>query len=383
MRVSSGSDAGTDADADVRLWRALAGGGALLLAVVLAGQLYIWINLWPVRIGPGTALLWSIPQLLLWCLAIPAVARLSARLPIEGPRAAGRLLLHAAASVACAFAVLAVLDVSDRALGWSRLLGAPASLLTALDKTVLHLHIGIAIYWVVLAADHARRYYRRLAARELGAARLEAQLAEARLAALRAQLDPHFLFNTLNSIAVLVRHDAAGAEAMIGRLSALLRSTLMHAASQEVELATEIACLRDYLEIERVRFRDRLRVSFEIDPGAERCMVPNLVLQPLVENAIKHGIAPRGAPGRVAVRARLAGGALTLSVRDDGRGPGAAAAGGPGLGVGIENVTRRLECLYGRDQRFDLVALPAGGGTEARIRIPARTRGDDPWPSAH
>jgi two-component system LytT family sensor kinase len=359
-----------------RLRAALIAGGAALLVLVLTAQLYVWINLWPLRIGVLTAFAWSIPQLLLWSLTIPVIDALATRSPVEGAGAAWRLVGHVLASVTVALLVLLTLDVSDRLLGWTRLMGAPGTLVTAIDKTILHTHIGIAIYWVVLAANHARRYYRRLGERELRAARLETQLAEAQLGALRMQLDPHFLFNTLNSIGVLMRRDTDAAAHMLGRLGDFLRSTLEHAGSNEVSVATELEFVRAYLEIEQVRFGGRLTTHVSVEPGLERCAVPYLILQPLVENAVKHGVARRSAPGAVHVEVGTAGSCLTIIVRDDG--PGIAIGSTTrGSGVGLANVVRRLEHSYGPDQRFELRAAP-DGGTEARVLIPRRDiRNDD------
>jgi len=357
-------------DAERRLDAGLVIGGAILLLLVLTGQMYVWINLWPLRIGVRTAAIWSLPQALLWSLTIPAIDALAARLPIRGRWAGWLVAAHVGLSVACAFLVLACLDLSDRLLGWTRLLGAPGSLVSALDKTILHLHIGIAIYWVVLAANHARSSYRRLAERELRATRLEARLAEARLATLRTQLEPHFLFNTLNSIGVLMQRDVRGATEMLGRLADFLRATLTHAAQPDVALHTELEHVRAYLDIERIRFGSRLTVSIVSEDGTEHCAVPHLILQPLVENALRHGLSKRSAPGSIAVEARRDGDRVRLVVRDDG--VGLRGGGQPGSrGVGLTNVAKRLQHAYGAEHRFDLKEVETGG-VEAVITIPYR-----------
>ncbi|HEX6052932.1 MAG TPA: histidine kinase [Gemmatimonadaceae bacterium] len=365
-------------ESERRLRAGLVAGGAVLLVLVLTAQLYVWINLWPVRIGVLTAFVWSIPQVLLWSLTIPLIDALATRWPVEGRGAAWRLAGHVLASVSVALLVLLTLDLSDRALGWTALMGAPGTLVTAIDKTILHTHIGIAIYWVVLAANHARGYYRRLGERELRAARLETELAEAQLGALRMQLDPHFLFNTLNSIGVLMRRDPDAASRMLGRLGDFLRSTLDHAGSSEVSVATELEYVRAYLEIEQVRFGGRLATSVTVEPGLEQHAVPYLILQPLVENAVKHGVARRSAPGTVRVDVRSDGDRLTLTVRDDGPGPSLAGA-SRGSGVGLANVARRLEHSYGADQHLELRAAPDGGAV-ARVVLPRRTVGSPGQP---
>ena len=368
------ADAAAGADENERRLRTkLIAGGAALLVLVLTAQLYVWINLWPLRIGVMTAFVWSIPQVLLWSLTIPIIDALASRWPIEGSGAPWRLAAHVVASVAVALLVLVTLDVSDRVLRWTKLMGAPGTLVSAIDKTILHTHIGIAIYWVVLAANHARGYYRRLGERELRASRLETQLAEAQLGALRMQLDPHFLFNTLNSIGVLMRRDADAASHMLGRLGDFLRSTLDHAGSNEVSVATELDYVRAYLEIEHVRFGGRLTAHVSVERGLESFAVPYLILQPLVENAVKHGVARRSAPGTVHVTVSSDGDSLTLTVKDDG--PGLSFVGATrGSGVGLVNVVRRLEHSYGRNQRFELRPSP-DGGTEACVVIPRRMIG--------
>jgi two-component system, LytTR family, sensor kinase len=363
-------------DAERRLNVGLVSGGAILLVLVLAGQMYVWINLWPLRIDVPTAVLWSLPQALLWSLTIPAIDVLATRAPIRGRWAAWVAAGHVAASVACALLVLLCLEVSDRLLGWTRLLGAPGSLVSALDKTILHVHIGIAIYWVVLAANHARSYYRRLGERELRASRLEVHLAEARLATLRTQLEPHFLFNTLNSIGVLMQRDVRGATEMLGRLSEFLRATLSHAGQPEVALHTELEHVRAYLDIERIRFDGRLTATVSAAAGTMDGAVPHLILQPLVENALRHGLSKRSAPGMVAVEAHLDGDRLRLVVRDDGVGLRGWSE-SRRAGVGLTNVVRRLAHAYGADHRFELHDV-ATGGVEAVITIPYRPLRDTP-----
>jgi two-component sensor histidine kinase len=187
---------------------------------------------------------------------------------------------------------------------------------------------------------------------------LEARLARAQLQSLRLQLHPHFLFNTLNTINALIGTDRQAAERVISGLSELLRMSLSSASEQEVTLAKELELLAHYIEIQQIRFQDRLTVSFRIDPEARYALVPNLMLQPLVENAIRHGIAPRAAPGHVVVTAVRRGDRLELSVVDD--------------GVGLGNTRARLLSLYGSDHRFEAGGV-ASGGFSVRIEIPYRT----------
>ena len=199
---------------------------------------------------------------------------------------------------------------------------------------------------------------------------LEARLARAQLQSLRLQLHPHFLFNTLNTINALISTDRHAAERVISGLSELLRMSLSSASEQEVTLAKELELLAHYIEIQQIRFQDRLTVTFRIDPDARHALVPNLMLQPLVENAIRHGIAPRAAPGHVVVSAARRGMRLDLSVVDDGVGENPKVDHRDGVGLG--NTRARLLSLYGSDHRFEARGASAGGFA-VHIEIPYRT----------
>jgi signal transduction histidine kinase len=231
------------------------------------------------------------------------------------------------------------------------------------------------VYVVVLGAGLARNYFVRYRQRldeaqrlQAEAAELHAQLADARLNVLRAQLNPHFLFNTLNAISTLVEDDPAGVRRMIARLGDLLRHTLDEADEQEIPLARELEMLRRYLDIMEVRFQGKLEVSIETDSSLDDALVPNLVLQPLVENTFRHGLALMQTTGRVAVRAVRDDGDLVLTVRDNGRGP----AWEVREGVGLTNTRARLTQLYGARQRLALTAAE-GGGAVVEIRVPYHT----------
>jgi len=199
---------------------------------------------------------------------------------------------------------------------------------------------------------------------------LEARLARAQLQSLRLQLHPHFLFNTLNTITALIPTDRNAAERVVSGLSELLRMSLSSASEQEVSLAKELDLLAHYIEIQQIRFQDRLKVTFRIDPDTRQAVVPNLMLQPLVENAIRHGIAPRAAPGHVVVSATRNDGRLELSVVDDGVGENPRAEHRDGVGLG--NTRARLLSLYGADHRFEARSA-SSGGFAVRIEIPFRT----------
>jgi len=231
---------------------------------------------------------------------------------------------------------------------------------------------ALAIVAAGLARDASKRYRARKeqAARlAADAARLEAQLAEARLDALRRQLDPHFLFNTLNAVSSLVERDPRGVRRMIARLSDLLRHSIEGSNEPEIPLERELDLLQRYVDIMQVRFQGRLEVTVSADARARAALVPNLVLQPLVENAIKHGVAAVPGAGRVWVEAEVRGDELVLAVRDDG--PGPIVADGREGGVGLRNTRERLAQLYGGSHRLELHNAPEGG-LVVTLEIPAR-----------
>lgn len=233
------------------------------------------------------------------------------------------------------------------------------------------------IYLGVLAAGLARAFslrYRRQREESLRvAAQLRAQLAEARLDALRMQLDPHFLFNTLHAISSLVERDPRGVRRMISRLSELLRHTIEGPSEQETTLREELDLLRRYLEIMEVRFQGRLEITTDVQERALDALVPNLILQPIVENAIKHGVSKIEGIGRISLRGRIEGGALVLSVENN----GPLAAPSSGTGVGLRNTRARLSHLYGEEQSFILRAADGSApSTVAEIKLPYHTRAD-------
>ncbi|HKG95473.1 MAG TPA: histidine kinase [Gemmatimonadaceae bacterium] len=242
---------------------------------------------------------------------------------------------------------------------------------------------NLFVYSAILAAGLARHYSLRFRARQAESARLQAeaavlhaQLAEARLSALRMQLDPHFLFNTLHAISSLVERDPRGVRKMISRLSELLRHTLEGPAEQETTLQRELDLLRRYLEIMQIRFQGRLEVTTRVEPEVLDALVPSMILQPLVENAVKHGVSRLvDDVGRLEISARRDGGRIALAVRDNGPPEPAPASAGGGGGTGLTNTRARLEQLYGPDQRFEL--RPAeGGGMVAEVSLPYHTRAD-------
>jgi two-component system, LytTR family, sensor kinase len=225
-------------------------------------------------------------------------------------------------------------------------------------------------YWAIIGLSHALDYHRESQERALTAAQLQTRLAEAQLQALQRQLHPHFLFNTLHTISALMHRNTEAADAMLVRLSDLLRLTLDRVGVQQLPLQDELDFVEKYLEIERTRFGDRLQIHFDIAPDTMSASVPNLLVQPLVENAVRHGIGPKVGGGRVDVVARRDGDQLRLVVRDDGFGlPADALDAFNTGGVGLSNTRSRLEHLYPGRHRFEFLK-PAGGGLAVTVLIP-------------
>jgi two-component system, LytTR family, sensor kinase len=230
-------------------------------------------------------------------------------------------------------------------------------------------YIDLIIASLIVLGSHALLYYDDFRAAELEQSSLKTQLAQAQLKALKMQLHPHFLFNTLHSISSLVLEDPPKANSMIARLGDFLRLTLENSEQQLVTLKEEIEFLRSYLDIEQVRFGDRLTVAFDMEPSTLTAAVPHLILQPVVENAIQHAVAPRSTRSYVNVSSRRIDGSLRLEVKDNG--PGMSTNGDPldRQGVGLNNVRARLEQIYGNDFRFELTNGRQGGLTVV-IQVP-------------
>lgn len=300
-------------------------------------------------------------------LLTPLVAFVALRYRITERPTARVLLAHLA--MLLVFTVIGGMMMGwlEWLLPWHRAASTlPAALRSA---AVRYFGVDTLIYCMIVGIVMTAAYAEESRERAVRAARLQAQLAEAQLHALGAQLQPHFLFNTLHAISALVRHDPRRAEQLIARMSELLREMLDNGNRVECSLEEELAFLEKYIDIQEARFGPRLQVSFEIHPETLGVQVPRLVLQPLVENAVRHGIARRSEPGHVVVGAACADGMLTLTVRDDGAGlpPG----GVPRMGVGLSTTRARLAQLYGDAQELT-IAPAAERGTLCTIRIPCR-----------
>jgi signal transduction histidine kinase len=281
----------------------------------------------------------------------------------------------------------AVLTISSRWLiiemlgGGERLIGRPFSFQSSFEELFfLNFDWEMMTYWAVIGLSHALDFHRESQERELTSAHLQTRLAEANLQALQRQLHPHFLFNTLHTISALMHRDTEAADAMLERLSDLLRLTLDRVGTQQVCLKDELDFIDKYVEIERARFGDRLRVVVDVDPGILDASVPNLLLQPLVENAVRHGIAPKVGGGTVQIVARREGDRLQLIVRDNGFGLPADTLQAFNKGVGVSNTRSRLEHLFGDRHRFEF-QRPQGGGLAVTIEIPFSMVGESPGAS--
>ena len=312
--------------------------------------------------------IWSICAVL-WFAATPLILWLARRFPIDRQRWVASSLTHLAVSGILSFVLLGIYTGITLALVFTD--GRQTLWQAFRAQLVGSFHAEVLTYWMVIGLSHGIDYYRKYRERELRASQLEARLTQARLDALRMQLHPHFLFNTLNSISVLMSEDVTAARRMLTRLSDLLRASLDNAATHEVSLREELEFLNNYLQIEQTRFHDRLTVRMDIDPAVLTATVPNLILQPLVENAIRHGIAPRAQPGVIDISAARENGMVRLKVRDNGAGLGSAGAAGLTKGIGLANTQARLDQLYGANHSFEMHS-PNGGGFEVTILIPFR-----------
>jgi signal transduction histidine kinase len=304
------------------------------------------------------AVSWSLGDWYVFAVLSLPVVHLARRFRFDAPKWGWSVVIHLVAS-----AVFSLLYMVLRALlgQWqSRWGGIPATFAQAFNPLVLKtFHFNLLIYWVVVSVSHAFGYYRQYQERALRATDLEKRLAQARLQALQMQLNPHFLFNTLNAIASLMHKNVDAADKMITRLAELLRYALDSTESQEVPLRKELAFLERYLEIEKTRFGSRLAVRLAIQPNTLEALVPNLILQPLVENAIRHGIERCAKPGWIDLQSRCENGTLHLELRDNG--PGLSEDRPQREGIGLSNTRARLQQLYGDGHQFELRNAPDGG----------------------
>ena len=303
----------------------------------------------------------------IWGLLFPLIWWVSETFPLGRRKLLSRIPIHLACGVIVSLIFVLLMLVKSSLLAG---LGAGQVSFANIRRLSAYLLGGIELfllpYFAIVAFLHAVSYYNKYRERQLKTTRLEAQLALAHLDMLKMQLQPHFLFNTLNAISALMHRDVDAADRMISLLSDLLRFSLEKDDRHQVSLQSELEFLNRYLAIEKIRFRDRLTVDLDVDSECMPAQVPRLILQPLVENSIKHGIAMRSAAGHIGIRGRHAGDRLRIEISDD----------GPGLtgqkireGIGLANTRARLDQIYGGDHRFELRNGDAGG-VVAHLEIP-------------
>jgi two-component system, LytTR family, sensor kinase len=358
----------------LRRWAVIIGAWAVL-GLIWVGPIYLETHLEKMGHSPVRIFGWGVLTWLAWAPLTPAIIWLARRYSLIGGAWKASLLVHLPAFLLMSVvhsAVATIITLSIRPFDemggspddfWPRFLSRLPGLLGS----------DVLVYGGVIGICYALDYYRKYREREIVATRLEAQLAQAQLDSLRMQLHPHFLFNTLNGIAGLVRDNKnhAAVNMLVG-LSDLLRHALDHSDRHEVELREELNFIKLYLTIQEMRFSDRLQIEFNIDPATTKAMVPNLILQPLTENALRHGIARTTNSGFVGISSAAENGQLRLTVYDNGAGlPDDWQLNGS-AGIGLANTAARLQQLYDDNHQFD-IRNRDGGGVEVVIVMPLRT----------
>lgn len=328
----------------------------------------------------------------IWAIFCIGIYQMLRRFPIEKATWKRDLLVHIPLSL---LAAVVHIIVFLQLLPYVGLYQPRFAFEVVLQRSLISdLHANIFIYWAFVAVFHGFRYYTKFRDRELKASQLETQLAQARLQMLKMQLDPHFLFNTMNSVSSLMRSDVEAADTMLVGLSNLLRMSLDNVGKQELPLREEMEFLEGYLEIQQMRFRERLKIKVNIEPDTLDALIPNMITQPLVENAVVHGIAPHTRAGKIEVSVKRELDSLVIRIYNDGPSLPAVTQNGARStslsgapkngrsipqaqgGVGVSNTRTRLQYMYGESHEFRLQDS-AGGGVEAVIKIPYRTAGTD------
>lgn len=343
------------------------------LAAYFSYVVYVWQRDNGMSAHFGSILIKNLINYSLLASLTPAAYYLGSRYPLERGKWAGRIALHVAGSLlfagihaALRVSILPTEDVIGHVVSSKALLIWRFFVSYTVDDSVF-------VYWPVLGLAHLVAFRQKYLDREVRAAELQAQLAEAQLRALKMQVQPHFFFNTLHSISSLMHTDVQAADKMITRLSELLRMSLEGADTQECPLWQEIEFLDKYLQIEQIRFSDRLSVSLDIAPDTCDATVPYMILQPLVENAVRHGISKLTKEGKICILAHRENGWLRLAVQDNGPGFSLATKGEDG-GLGLSNTRERMEKLYGERQCFSVRHL-SEGGVEVCVQVPFARHG--------
>ena len=327
-----------------------------LIGISFASQFYVSSLKAGRSISWLQAVAWSLGDWYVWALLSIPIVWMAQRFRIEGRSWKRHVAIHIAASALASLTYMVLRALIGQ---WqTQLGGTPANFVDAFKPLLVKtFHFNVLIYWVIISVTHAVSYYRQFREREVQTAELEKNLTQAKLQTLQMQLNPHFLFNTLHAISALMHKDVDAADRMMTRLSELLRTTLESNQAHEIPLRQEVSFLERYLEIEQTRFGNRLKVQMDIAPETYDALVPNLLLQPIVENAIQHGIEPHAKGGKVGISARRQNDELILQVRDNGAG----LAPNSEDGVGLSNTRSRLAQLYGKKHRLEFQNIDSGG----------------------
>jgi two-component system, LytTR family, sensor kinase len=338
------------------------------LALLYVGQTYLANEKQGREVALYTVFAIEFCYAYVWALLTPVVFSLGRKYHLNFGLRGRRFLFHVVMSLLFGLLTRATREIL--LLLWAS--SAAFSALDFLRAVFFAFDYGMIVYWLLLLIDYTVEYNRRFRAEELKASKLETQLAQAQLNALKMQLQPHFLFNTLNSISALLHQDAEAADRMVARLGELLRLTLDNSRTQEVTLEKELDYLRSYLSIEEIRFQERLSVEIQIEPSTKKLLIPNLLLQPIVENAIKHGISKQRKPGKITIRAEKQKDKLRIQVQDNG--PGTLFDESSGIvvkqGFGLSSTQARLLQYYGEGKfLFDVSSAP-GGGFRVTFELP-------------
>jgi two-component system, LytTR family, sensor kinase len=337
------------------IWAAWTLVGLFFTSQVLFASIYM-----EKRMPLGNVLFMQMTICFFWALSTPLVLWLARRFRIDRNQWPRRLAIHVVVGLLLVGSMSALHYVLFMTY-FGRL--GQVTAFTDSQYVLYNLDRQLCLYWLLVLSSHALNYYKSYRKGELRASQLETQLVQSQLEALKMQLHPHFLFNTLHSISALLNRDTEAARKMITRLGDFLRLTLEKAGTQEVTLQEEMEFLNGYLEIERIRFQDRLTTLVSVDPQVLDVRVPNLILQPIVENAMRHAIASQSIIGRIEISAVARNGSLRIQVKDNG--PGLTAdqdlMSHVGRGVGLSNTRARLQRLYGTKHVFDLANDPLGG----------------------
>lgn len=360
---------GTGATPLARRWALVVGAWTVVAAFSLA-QIYVAQSALGHPPPLGALLLLEVPVWAFWALLTVPIVLLARCFPLDRGRVVRALAIHTGAAIAIGLVSVAFQMLWYQAFNPYPIQGSDLGF-WFWQYFRRYFVVGVVIYWAAIGVYYAFTNYFLYRDREVEASRVKAQLSEARLSALKMQIHPHFLFNTLNSVSALLERQPAEARRVLAQLAELMRASLKADARHLVPLEEEIEFLRRYLDLERIRLGDRLEVSLSIDPDVRRAAVPSFLFQPLVENAIRHGIARREGGGRMWISAVRDDDSLVIHVVDDGPGLGRRPA---PEGIGLANTRRRLRELFGSDQHL-VLHDQAGAGLAVRVEIPFRELG--------